>query len=235
MMHPKQTCEQQLAALKKEFEEFAYIVSHDLKAPLRAISNLSAWISEDLGDNLEPEVQNNLQLLQNRTLRMERKINGLLEYSRVSRQDLEVQEIEVQAMVQQLRRSLQQNQPIVVHTANLPTLTTYAKKLETVFQQLLQNAVTFNEQETPEIWIEAQEQEEAFLFKVKDNGIGIPPEAQPKVFNIFFTVQPKDQIENLGVGLAITRKIVQYVGGSISVHSTLGQGTEFMFLWPKTA
>ncbi|WP_181306584.1 ATP-binding protein [Rufibacter sp. XAAS-G3-1] len=234
MMPPEQTCEQQLEALRKEFEEFAYIVSHDLKAPLRAINNLSAWIGEDLGENQEPEVQNNLQLLQNRTQRMERMINGLLEYSRVSRQDLEVQEVSVEAMVQRLAGAFPQSQTLEVHPSHLPTFKTYAKKLETVFQQLLQNAVTFNEQETPEAWIEAQEQADAFVFKVRDNGIGIPAEAQPKVFNIFFTVQPKDRHETLGVGLAITRKIIQFVGGSISVQSTPGHGTDFMFTWPKT-
>ncbi|WP_210464520.1 sensor histidine kinase [Rufibacter roseolus] len=234
MMEQKHNCQQQLEDLRKEYEEFAYIVSHDLKAPLRAISNLSAWIKEDMGDNLEPDIQNNIRLLQNRTDRMERMINGLLDFSRVPRFDLEIREVNVQEMVAQLAAQFQEQHSLILHANHLPTLTTYARKLETVFQHLLQNAVTYNENQTREIWVEATEAENTYQFRVKDNGIGILADAREKVFRMFYTVQPKDQQESLGVGLTITRKIIQFVGGTLELRSEPGQGTEITFTWPKT-
>ncbi|RNI22468.1 sensor histidine kinase [Rufibacter latericius] len=233
MMHQKQTCEQQLENLRQEYEEFAYLVSHDLKAPLRAINNLSAWIEEDLGDDLAPDIQKNIQLLQQRTDRMERMISGLLDFSRITRYDLNINEVNVQELVQHLADQIAHGSPLEVHASGLPTLTTYAKKLETVFRLLLQNAAKFNQSAKPQVWITAQEQEEAFLFTVKDNGIGISTEAQEKVFKMFYSVQPKEHNEGIGAGLAIARKIIQFVGGTIRVQSTLGQGAEFSFLWPK--
>ncbi|WP_062544869.1 sensor histidine kinase [Rufibacter tibetensis] len=234
MKNAEQTCQQQLEELKKEYEEFAYIVSHDLKAPLRAISNLSEWIREDLGENLEPDVKQNITLLQSRTERMERMINGLLVFSRVPRYDLEIKPVNVQELLELVVTNLDKEQNVVVHASNLPTLTTYSKKLETVFVHLLQNAITYTQQVTPEIWVEATEQEEHFLFKVKDNGIGIPAEAHEKVFKMFYSIQPKDLQANLGVGLTICRKILQFVGGSIWLESEPGTGSVFTFLWPKS-
>ncbi|KAA3438572.1 sensor histidine kinase [Rufibacter hautae] len=233
MMEQKHNCQQQLEDLRKEYEEFAYIVSHDLKAPLRAISNLSAWIREDMGDNLEADIQNNIRLLQQRTERMERMINGLLDFSRIPRFDLEIQEVNVQELVEQLASQLKEQHTVALHATGLPTFTTYGRKLETVFQHLLQNAVSHNENPTREIWVEASEQADTYQFRVKDNGIGIWADAQERVFRMFYTVQPKDQHESLGVGLTITRKIIQFVGGSLDLQSEPGRGTEVTFTWPK--
>ncbi|MBC3538128.1 ATP-binding protein [Rufibacter sediminis] len=234
MMHSEQPCAQQLEDLQKEYEEFAYIVSHDLKAPLRAISNLSAWIAEDLGDDLSPDVEKNIQLLQKRADRMERMINGLLEFSRVPRFDLEVREVNVTQLVQQASDRVRQNHALEIHASSLPTLTTYGKKLETVFFHLLQNAATYTQHENPQVWISATEEENAFLFQVKDNGMGMKEETLDKVFKMFYSAQAKDQHDGLGVGLSLVKKIVQFAGGTISVTSTLGAGTEFQFFWPKT-
>ncbi|WP_205503266.1 sensor histidine kinase [Rufibacter psychrotolerans] len=234
MQNQDHSCQQQLEALRKEYEEFVYIVSHDLKAPLRAISNLSGWIKEDAGSQLDEETQHNLELLQNRAERMERMLNGLLLFSRATRQDLDVREVNVHDLVQDLALPYQQERGLRLHLHNLPVFTTYAKKLETVLHHLLQNAVKFNEQEQPEVWLEAREQEESYLFTVRDNGVGIPPDAQEKVFKIFFSVQSRDQQENVGVGLSIIRKIIQFVGGTLHLHSEVGQGATFSFTWPKT-
>ncbi|MFB9862573.1 sensor histidine kinase [Rufibacter immobilis] len=232
-MKKELTCEQQLEDLKQEYEEFAYIVSHDLKAPLRAISNLSGWIKEDLGDQMDEDVQNNILLLQNRTERLERMINGLLTFSRIPRMDLEVREVNVESLVAEISATFRETYQAEVHTSALPTFTTYSKKLETVLHHLVQNAVKFNARETPQVWVEASEQEDAFVFTVRDNGMGIPADIQEKVFKMFYTVQPKDKEENLGVGLTICRKIVQFVGGDITLTSTPEIGTEVQVYWPK--
>lgn len=228
------SCQEQLENLQKEYEEFAYIVSHDLKAPLRAIHNLSGWITEDLGQHIEPEVKHNLQLLQNRTVRLERMINAILSFSRVNKTETETREVKVATLVENIAAPFQKANNLTLHLSNLPVLTTYAKKLEVVFQHLIQNAVTFNESTPPEIWISATSQPQYFQFTIKDNGIGIPAEALGKIFKLFYTVQPKDQQNNVGAGLTIVHKTLQFVGGTISVTSEKGIGTEFTFLWPIT-
>jgi signal transduction histidine kinase len=228
------TCQQQLAALQKEFDEFTYLVSHDLKAPLRAICNLSGWIKEDLGEQMDSDIQHNLDLLQNRALRMERKITGLLAFSKLTTYGLDVRETNVLTLVQDITDALQKKYSLEVHASGLPTFSTYAAKLELVFFHLLQNAVTFHEQEKPQVWIGAMEEKDRFLFKVRDNGIGIPEDAQEKIFKMFYTLQPKDKLESLGMGLTIVKKIIQFMGGSIQVHSVVGQGTTFTFSWSKT-
>ncbi|QHL86131.1 hypothetical protein GU926_01180 [Nibribacter ruber] len=228
-----QTCQEQLNHLREEYEEFAYIVSHDLKAPLRAICNLSAWISEDLGQDIDPEVGHNIQLLQNRAERMERMINAILAFSRVNRLDLELQEVNVRDLVEEAAAPFIKSRGLVVHLDQLPTLFTYAKKLETVITKLLENAVHFNQSPTPEVTVSAQEVGDVYKFTVKDNGIGMAQDSLEKIFKLFYTVQPKDEQESLGAGLTIVKKIIQFVGGSIDVDSATGQGTTFQFTWPK--
>src|SRR5687768_14161277 len=121
------SCQEQLQALQQEFDEFAYIVSHDLKAPLRAIYNLSGWIQEDLGEGLEPDVAHNITLLRNRAERLERMISALLLYSRIPRHELGLQEVNTTEMVQRLGAAWQETKPFTLHTAALPTLYTYGK------------------------------------------------------------------------------------------------------------
>ncbi|GAB2534891.1 sensor histidine kinase [Rufibacter soli] len=232
MKEQKIPCQQQLENLQHEFDEFAYIVSHDLKGPLRAINNLSGWISEDLGDDLEEDIKHNIQLLQNRTERLERMINALLVYSRIARFEMDLKEVNVGELVQQVADGLHKTQPFTLHLGSLPTLHTYAKKLETVFSHLLQNAVRFNDHPQPQVWIESQTTEEFVTFTVKDNGIGISEDALEKIFKIFYTVQPKDQQETLGMGLTMTRKILQVVGGSVTVQSEKDMGTVVTVFWP---
>ncbi|AMM52024.1 hypothetical protein TH61_13690 [Rufibacter sp. DG15C] len=230
---PDTTCQEQLALLKQEYEEFAYIVSHDLKAPLRAICNLSGWISEDLGENIDPDIAHNIKLLQNRAERMERMINAVLSFSRVNRQELDIGEVDVKELVLEVAALFQKSHGLHLTVEPLPTFTTYAKKLETVFAKLLENAVTFNESGKPEVHISAAEQESFYTFTVTDNGIGISEDAKEKVFKLFYTVQPKDEEEHLGAGLTIVKKIVQFVGGTIQVQPTMDQGATFQFTWPK--
>ncbi|WP_048920122.1 sensor histidine kinase [Rufibacter radiotolerans] len=232
MKELKITCQQQLENLQQEFDEFAYIVSHDLKGPLRAISNLSGWISEDLGEDLDQDIKHNIELLQNRTERLERMINALLIYSRIARFEMDLKEVNVRELVQGIAAGLQKDKPFTLTVTDLPVLNTYVKKLETVFTHLLQNAVRFNDHAQPQVWVEAQRQKEFVIFTVRDNGIGISEDALEKIFKIFYTVQPKDHQENLGVGLSVTKKILQVIGGTIAVQSEKDKGTVVTVTWP---
>ncbi|WP_192821170.1 ATP-binding protein [Rufibacter sp. LB8] len=226
-------CQEQLRLLRNEYEEFAYIVSHDLKAPLRAISNLSSWIKEDLGTNLDPDISHNINLLQNRSERLEGMINAILMFSRINRQDLEIVEVDATTLVHQMAKPLEEAGSATVQVSGLPTFTTYAKKLETVLRHLIQNGVQFNEQKPALIEVSASDQGAFYTFTVKDQGLGIPADAHEKIFKMFYTVQPKEKVETLGAGLTIVKKIVTFVGGQVTIFSAPGQGTQISFTWPK--
>ncbi|PRY14433.1 histidine kinase/DNA gyrase B/HSP90-like ATPase [Pontibacter ummariensis] len=225
-------CSKQLEQLKKDFEEFAYIVSHDMKAPVRAIVNLSQWIEEDLGDHLPPDVKHNMDLLRNRAFRLERMIEALLQYSRVSRYDLETGPTDLLELLLALKAELPPHVQVDV-PAELPVLLTYKAKLRQVLSQLLQNASFFTQKDRPKIIVRVQEQAEFLLFEVTDNGDGIPAEALSKVFTLFYTVCPKDKVDTVGAGLAISKKTVQFAGGTIEALANEPEGTTIRFTWPK--
>ncbi|GAB3817268.1 hypothetical protein GCM10028895_13230 [Pontibacter rugosus] len=199
------SCKEQLEQLKKEFDEFAYIVSHDLKAPVRAVTNLSTWIEEDLGDDLAPDIKHNMDLLRSRASRLERMIEGLLTFSRSTRLELEVGLTDVSALLQEVKQSISPH--ITLHVPeSICNVLTYKAKLREVLTHVLQNAVAFNDKAQPEIVVTLSEQEHMLLFSISDNGIGIPEEALQKVFTLFYTVAPKDSVDTIGTGLAISKK-----------------------------
>lgn len=234
MEHQPLSCPEQLAQLQKEFDEFAYIVSHDLKAPVRAISNLSSWIEEDLGSDLAPDVKQNIDLLRNRTTRMERMIEALLQYSRVTRMELEVVVTDLTRLLQELQDELPAHVQLELPTS-LPVLLTYKAKLRQVLRSLLQNAATFTDKDYPTIVVRVQEQAQQLVFEVEDDGCGIPEEALGSVFNLFYTVSPKDSVDTIGAGLAISKKIVQFAGGTIKAETNAHKGTTVRFTWPKVS
>ncbi|MDX5422352.1 MAG: HAMP domain-containing histidine kinase [Hymenobacteraceae bacterium] len=225
----------QLEQLQQEFEEFAYIVSHDLKAPIRAISNLSSWIEEDLAEGATGDVEHNMQLLRNRTQRLERMIDALLQYSRVTRQHLEVEPTDVNELVKEVMASALTDSNMTLHVPSpLPVLHTYKAKLAQVFGHLLQNSANFCGGQPVEVTVTAQDAGDFYLFRVQDTAGGVPEEALGKIFSLFYTVAPKDAVNTAGAGLAITKKIIQFTGGSITAEPHIPKGLVIRFTWPKT-
>lgn len=226
--HP---CIAEKEQLQKEFDEFSYIVSHDLKAPIRAISNLSAWIEEDLGEHLTPDVKQNIDLLRNRSTRLERMIEALLQFSRATRTDLELAPTNLSDLFSELHKELPAN-AVLTLPDELPEFITYRIKLKQVLHNIMQNAVTFTERNQPGIFIACQQLGNMLEISVADNGQGIPEEATEKIFSLFYTVSPKDALDTVGAGLAITKKIVQFVGGTIRAEANVHGGTTVIFSWP---
>lgn len=218
----------------QELDQFAYVVSHDLKAPLRAIANLSIWLEEDLGDQLPPDNQQQLHLLRSRVNRMEALINGLLEFSRVGRVHSEVETFAVEALLNEIIDSLAPPATFqICLDVQLPPLTSRRLLLGQVFANLISNAIKHHDRPTGKITITAQEAGTVIAFAVSDDGPGIDPKYHQKIFTIFQTLKARDEQENTGVGLSIVKKIVEAEGGSIQVESELGQGTTFRFTWRK--
>lgn len=219
----------------QELDQFAYVVSHDLKAPLRAIANLSIWLEEDLGDQVPPENRQQLHLLRSRVHRMEALINGLLEFSRVGRVNCEVETFKVAQLVNEVVDSLAPPASFTIEIASeLPVITARRLLLGQVFSNLISNAVKHHDRPMGTITITAQEREQFVEFAVRDDGPGIDPKFHHKIFTIFQTLKARDEQENTGVGLSIVKKIVESEGGSIQVESEVGQGTTFRFTWLKS-
>lgn len=224
---------EELTKKNKELDQFAYVVSHDLKAPLRGISNIISWIEEDHVEEVTPEIERNLVLIKGRTLRMENMINGLLEYARIGKTKRSFENVEVENVVNELKAIIiPQNTKLVIEN-KLPVLRGVRLHIEQIFANLLSNAVKYNTSEAPEIIIRYREAGEYHEFSVSDNGPGIEREYFEKVFEIFQTLQERDAFESTGIGLAIVRKIIEDNKGTIIIKSEPGKGADFIFTWPK--
>ncbi|KAF2336931.1 ATP-binding protein [Flavobacterium daemonense] len=220
---------QELENKNEELNKFAYVVSHDLKAPLRGIYNVISWIEEDLSSEISPELRNYLNIIPKRTQRMEALINGLLEYARINRKT-PPEVVDTNALVHEIAQSIVPRE-FKLEIINLPELVTERLKLEQVFSNLISNAVKYSKSENPFIEIKATKVLNFYEFTVADNGIGIDEEYHHKIFEIFQTLREKNEMESTGVGLAIVKKIIDDQGESIHVESKLGKGTKFTFTW----
>jgi PAS domain S-box-containing protein len=218
----------------QELDQFAYVTSHDLKAPLRAIANLSTWIEEDLADRLDENTRYNMNLLRSRVYRLENLINGLLAYSRVSRLKSEPQKVAVDEMLAEIIDLLDvpANFQIIIQ-GTMPTFTTAAVPLQQVFRNLISNAIQHSDCNQGKILISAQELTNCYEFTITDNGKGIDPQYHDRIFTIFQTLEAKGNTESTGIGLSIVKKAVESHGGKITVQSEEGAGATFRFTWQK--
>ncbi|HEY9645173.1 MAG TPA: ATP-binding protein [Chroococcidiopsis sp.] len=218
----------------RELDQFAYVASHDLKAPLRAIANLSEWLEEDLMDRLPDTSKYQMQLLRGRVHRLEALINGLLEYSRVGRIQTPTELVNVEMLLVEVIDSLNPPPSCTIKIApDMPTLHTQRLPLRQVFANLISNAIQHGNRPDIHIWIRVSDRPSDYEFTVTDNGQGIAPDYHHKIFVIFQTLEARDTKESTGIGLAIVKKIVEGAGGTITLDSQLNQGATFRFTWPK--
>lgn len=227
------------ASLKRtnqELDQFAYITSHDLRAPLRGIANLSSWIEEDMGPAFTPEAHQQMALLRGRVHRMEAMIDGILEYSRVGRVRGNTQHVDTAMLVAEVMELIDPPAHITIEVQpGMPVVWAEKLRLGQVFQNLIGNAIKYHDKPEGRVTIACQDKGEFYEFTVTDNGPGIEPQFHEKIFVIFQTLQPRDKVEGTGVGLSLVKKIVEQAGGRIKVESALGSGAAFSFTWPKRA
>jgi signal transduction histidine kinase len=222
-----------LKAANQELQDFAYVVSHDLKAPLRGISTLAGWISTDNRESLDEEGKEKLELLLVRVRRMNDLIDGILKYSRVGRSREEAIPVDCNSLVAETVDLLAPGENFTVTVQEgLPTVTADRTKLGEVFQNLISNAIKYIDKPHGQIRIGCDPDGKGWRFFVADNGPGIEEKYHEKVFQIFQTLGSKDTPGSTGVGLAVVKKIVEQMGGEIWIESCSGQGTTFFFTIP---
>ena len=223
-----------LEEANKELDHFAYIASHDLKAPLRGMDNIAKWIAQDLGDSITPETSKMLDLLTSRVRRMEVLLKDILAYSRAGSLQSDPELIQTEDLIDEAVEWIAPPKGInVIKTNEMPTLTTHATEVYQVFQNLISNAVKHHDRKSGLIEITAKEDGNFFEFVIADDGPGIPEAYQDHVFQIFKTLRSKDEVEGSGIGLAIVKKMIEKIGGRIWIESVQGErGTSFHFTLP---
>lgn len=218
----------------QELDQFAYVASHDLKAPLRAIVNLSQWIEEDAKDTLSPLVRDHLSMMRSRVRRLETLIDGIHRYATATRPDHAPEVIDTGSLVHEISEEQNGHGRFTISVPErMPTVVADRTRLWQVFSNLIANAVKHHHQDHGRIDIGVREVGERYEFSVADDGPGIAPEFHERVFVIFQTLTPKDVKDSLGLGLALVKKIVREEGGTISIDSSAGKGATFRFTWPK--
>jgi len=231
----EQTVEK-LEKTTKDMDEFAYAASHDLKAPLRVIDNASQWLMEDLEPWLTAETRENMALLRSRVKRMEKLLGDLLEYSRIGKSGGEqfAEPVKGSEMLENIVLMLAPKAGFTVQADDgFADIKVPRMPLQQVLMNLIDNAIKHHDKKEGRVEVTMQDAEAMYRISVSDDGPGIPVQFHDKVFDIFRTLKPRDQVEGSGMGLAMARKHVEMFGGAITLQSSPGRGCTFRFTWPK--
>ncbi len=229
----KETLLKELEISNSGLQEYAHIVSHDLKSPLRSISSLATWLSEDYKDVLDEGGKQNLQMMQEKVASMDKLIHGILEYSTANSAELDNTNVDLNEVITEIEEVIYIPEHVVLRAPkNLPTIVADRTKMHQLFQNIISNAVVHIEKKKGIVEVIAQERNDFWHFTIKDNGVGIPKQYHEKIFKIFQSVGNNER--STGIGLSIVKKIVDRYEGEIWVESEIGEGTAFHFTIKKS-
>lgn len=217
-----------LAIQNEHLNEYAHIVSHDLKSPLRNISALLSWTMEDFKEKLGDDSLRNLQLMQLKVEKMDHLIESILKYSSIDKGSSEREKVDLNTVIKGILEMIYIPAHIKVTVlTRLPVIDADTTRIQQLFQNLISNAVTYTDKSEGRIEIDYKENNSHYIFSVKDNGIGIAKEHHEKIFKIFSTLGNNEK--STGIGLNIVKKVVESYEGEIWLESEVGQGTTFYF------
>ena len=225
----------ELERSNRDLAQFAYVASHDLRAPVRAIKSFAQILEKEYKDKLDGEDNEYLDFIVGGAGRLESLIDDLLAYSRVGTQGKSFEPVDCSSIFDQviadLRVEIEQHSAEVSRSA-LPTLMADGSQMGQLFQNLLSNAIKFHGEDAPRVYASVERKEDCWLFSVRDNGIGIEPQHSERIFAMFQRLHTQEEYPGTGMGSAICKKIVQRHGGDIWVKSELGKGSTFYFTIP---
>ncbi len=224
----------ELERSNRELNEFAYSASHDLRAPLRAVAQMAAWIAEDHGAELSEEVRNDLGLMQRRVKRMQALLDDMLEYARAGRTEGGLTHIDTAQLAHEIIETLPLSNGFTIHVGAMPTLLSHRTPLHQVLRNLISNAVKHHDRPDGRVEISAVDHGDHVEFIIQDDGPGIAQDYQEQIFRMFTTLKPRDAVEGSGMGLALVKKIVEGRGGTVALESAEGRGSTFRFTWPRS-
>jgi two-component system sensor histidine kinase/response regulator len=221
----------------EELERFAYICSHDMQEPVRMMNTYAGLLAENYEALLDEKGDKYLKLIASNAGRMRKMIQDILTFARVGREEIEVETVNCAEIAREVLaefESIIAEKDARVTCGDLPALDTSPTLMRVLFQNLIGNALKFqNGHNPPEIQIQAERRQSLWRFSVRDNGIGIDPAFQDKMFTIFQRFHRKEHYPGTGIGLCTCRKFIQLCGGDIGFESTPGQGTNFFFSLPQ--
>jgi light-regulated signal transduction histidine kinase (bacteriophytochrome) len=228
----------ELERINHELEQFAYVASHDLQEPLRMISEFLKLFEKKYATAVDEKGRTYIHYAVEGSLRMKKIILDLLEFSRVGKTKSAMEEVDVEELFNSLKLlyvSKIETLKADVQLVNPIKVLTWKSPLEQVLMNLLDNALKYAKPDvSPKIELRMEEQDNQWLFHFTDNGIGIPPQYFDRIFIIFQRLHTKEEYEGSGMGLAITKKIIENIGGRIWVESEPEVGTSFHFSLPKS-
>jgi len=220
-----------------ELEQFAYVASHDLQEPLRMISSFLQLLQMRYSGQLDSDADEFINFAVEGAKRMQNLIQDLLAYSRVTTKGNEFKDIKMEEALEQalvnLKMSIEENNANITHDP-LPIITADYSQMIQLLQNLIGNSIKYRSDKIPEIHISAQEKDNDWIFSVEDNGIGIDPQYSDQVFQIFKRLHTNEEYKGTGIGLAITKRIIERHNGNIWVESEPGKGSTFHFTIPET-
>jgi light-regulated signal transduction histidine kinase (bacteriophytochrome) len=221
----------ELAHQNQELNDYAHMVSHDLRSPLRSIDSLTAWLQEDYKDSIDEEGNNNIKLIRNNVEKMDTLIKGILEYSTIGKNRIDIYEVDTNNLIQDILNIIHIPDHIKIIKNNLPTINGDKYRLQQVFQNLIGNAIAYNNKKEGTIEIGVKDKDIEWEFYIKDNGKGIEEVYFKKIFKTFQKLQ--SNIESSGIGLSIVKKIITLYQGKIWLTSEINKGTTFYFTLKK--
>jgi PAS domain S-box-containing protein len=227
---------QEISSANEELTNFAYVVSHDLKAPLRGIGSLADWLATDYAEQFNDEGKEHMRLLINRVHRMGSLIDGILQYSRVGRVKEAHTPVDLNRLLADVVDLLAPPPQFLITVApGLPTVLIEPTRIQQVFHNLISNAIKYMDKPDGRIDIDCADDGSHWRFSVRDNGPGIEQRHFERIFQLFQTLASRDRVESTGVGLALAKKIVEMYQGRIWLESQTGQGSTFWFTLPKSS
>jgi GAF domain-containing protein len=226
----------ELEKTNAELDLFAYAASHDLRAPLRGITNLATWIEEDLGTSVPKKVHEHVVMLKGRATRMDKLISGLLELARIGRARQRAERVDVTELLHEtidLIAPPETSRVLIIGA--MPTMVCERFALQQVFLNLIGNAIQHSQRKDVVVRISAIERGDEHEFTIQDNGVGVALEHHERIWQLFQTLQSRDVVETVGIGLALVRKQVEANGGRawIDPQPANSPGATFRFTWPK--